>query len=607
MRIAAHRSTITAQATAPEASTKSAGASFFEILAGASAQPSNGTAVTAANAAPQKDSDTANQNAQPQTSQDANAQAAAENDALQNIAVPVASKSAAAQPRAPQAPATSSGNGTSRIATREAKAQTANSAPAANVTALVTVLPVQIAQISTLPVPSPGSSVQSGNSSSAQNSTPVVATPETRVTAANNASTAPVPATSGNRNQSAKPAGQELKFAAAMFDPSFGGAAPSDQTKNSAPSQTADATSASLSQTDSSVSLPDQSNDTSSGQKAVKTSQPAQQIVISAPLPDQPSNPLSGQTANTASTSAPQTAAPAALPLSSINLPDLNTLPNANATNQPAANATQSSKANASLPKATSIANAASAANNSQATSTNTPASASSHAAQSNSQGSNAQGNSSGNGSGQHTQSQTAQNQSAPQAPASSASAAQQTQIVSTHGTQHDSFASHVSSDAPVDTTRASERSAQPEMNETLPSAGINTANVIQKMNETEMRVGMHSAEFGEISIRTSVSQQQMLTQISVDHGDLGKAISAHIPTLESKLGGELGIRATVQVSESGMSFSGERNSSSPQRDQRTLVQPAAIESMEPSIEAYSSHPHVAAIAGDSYRLDIRA
>src|SRR5262249_8280778 len=107
--------------------------------------------------------------------------------------------------------------------------------------------------------------------------------------------------------------------------------------------------------------------------------------------------------------------------------------------------------------------------------------------------------------------------------------------------------------------------------------------------------------------IRTSVSQQQMLTQISVDHGDLGKAISAHIPTLESKLGGELGIRATVQVSESGMSFSGERNSSSPQRDQRTFFQPAAVESAEPSVETYSALPHMAATTGDSYRLDIRA
>ena len=39
------------------------------------------------------------------------------------------------------------------------------------------------------------------------------------------------------------------------------------------------------------------------------------------------------------------------------------------------------------------------------------------------------------------------------------------------------------------------------------------------------MRVGMHSTEFGDISIRTTLSQQQMLAQISLDHSDLGPTL----------------------------------------------------------------------------------
>jgi len=72
-------------------------------------------------------------------------------------------------------------------------------------------------------------------------------------------------------------------------------------------------------------------------------------------------------------------------------------------------------------------------------------------------------------------------------------------------------------------------------------AAGINSARLIQTMSESEMRVGMHSAEFGDISIRTSVSQQQLTAQISVDHSELGSAISAHLPSLQSKLGSEFG------------------------------------------------------------------
>ena len=77
-------------------------------------------------------------------------------------------------------------------------------------------------------------------------------------------------------------------------------------------------------------------------------------------------------------------------------------------------------------------------------------------------------------------------------------------------------------------------------------AAGISTARLIQSMSESEMRIGMHSAEFGDISIRTSVSQQQLMAQISVDHSELGNAISAHLPSLESKLGSDFGVHASI-------------------------------------------------------------
>jgi hypothetical protein len=318
--------------------------------------------------------------------------------------------------------------------------------------------------------------------------------------------------------------------------------------------------------------------------------------------PEQPRNSSSTQSAGTAGPSPLQTASPAALTLNSMILPDFGASQNANDPVLPATTAAQSSKAsNVNLSKA--AVNATASATGSQATSAAATTGTSTHSAQG-----NAQNTAQDNGSGQHTQGQMTQNQPAPQTPANSTSAAPQILTIAAHGTTHDALPVH-SGDATAEVTRTNERTAQPEINETAPTSGINTANVIQKMSESEMRVGMHSAEFGEISIRTTVSQQQMLTEISVDHGDLGRAISAHIPTLEAKLGGELGLRALVQVSQSGMSFSGERNSS-PQREQRSFAQPAAIEGVASSPETDTVLPRAAMVAGNQYRsdrLDIRA
>ena len=135
---------------------------------------------------------------------------------------------------------------------------------------------------------------------------------------------------------------------------------------------------------------------------------------------------------------------------------------------------------------------------------------------------------------------------------------------------------------------------------------GINTARLIQSMSESEMCVGMHSVEFGEISVRTSVSQQQMLAQISTEHVDLGAAISAHIPSIQEKLGNDYGLHASIQVNQGGASFSNERGRSS-QREQR-----ASVLTLEPfnsgapaEIERLTAR--VPKTSGDGYRLDIRA
>lgn len=140
----------------------------------------------------------------------------------------------------------------------------------------------------------------------------------------------------------------------------------------------------------------------------------------------------------------------------------------------------------------------------------------------------------------------------------------------------------------------------------TVAGPAINTARLIQSISESEMRLGMHSTEFGDIAIRTSVSQQQVQAQISVDHSELGSAISAHVPALQSKLGEDLGLRASVEVSHAGSSLSNGQGQSS---QQQHLVPAASafVEGVIPAADADLSPLSSLTAAIDDSRLDIRA
>lgn len=147
--------------------------------------------------------------------------------------------------------------------------------------------------------------------------------------------------------------------------------------------------------------------------------------------------------------------------------------------------------------------------------------------------------------------------------------------------------------------------SAQLAGNDAAGSSGVNSAKLIQTMGETEMHVGMHSEEFGDISIRTSLSQQQMVTQISLDHNDLSQAISSHLSTMQTKLGEEYGLHASIEINNQGAPLSGGQGNSS-QRDQQNYgrsssgkdVTTASLTESVSSVVAQSS-------AGSGHGLDV--
>lgn len=91
---------------------------------------------------------------------------------------------------------------------------------------------------------------------------------------------------------------------------------------------------------------------------------------------------------------------------------------------------------------------------------------------------------------------------------------------------------------------------------------GVSMAKLVQGIGQTEMRVGMRSAEFGSISIRTSTTPDRVSAQISLDHGDLARALATHIPEMQAKLAGT-GQTSHVQIDLNGRGAQGGSNGSS--------------------------------------------
>jgi hypothetical protein len=187
-----------------------------------------------------------------------------------------------------------------------------------------------------------------------------------------------------------------------------------------------------------------------------------------------------------------------------------------------------------------------------------------------------------------------------------------QVQAVPAQAVSADSATAHRTSDGPELPSLPGDHQDNPasihsDSGEAVGSSSINTAKLLQTMSESEMHVGMRSTEFGDISIRTSVSQQQMVTQITLDHSDLSQAISAHVSTMQAKLGEDYGLHASIEVHNLGSALSGDPGHSS-QGEQRASTHSTRFNStpFQPEEDAGLSLAPLA-IAGSGNRLDIRA
>jgi flagellar hook-length control protein FliK len=108
---------------------------------------------------------------------------------------------------------------------------------------------------------------------------------------------------------------------------------------------------------------------------------------------------------------------------------------------------------------------------------------------------------------------------------------------------------------------------------ETLPTSDSSpvTAKFVQGMSQSEFRVGMQSQEFGNIDIRTSVARHMFSAQISVEHGDVAKSLTAQLPGLYHRLAdqqvavGNIVIQGQSLGTSSGLAQDAQRQSWQPQ------------------------------------------
>lgn len=64
----------------------------------------------------------------------------------------------------------------------------------------------------------------------------------------------------------------------------------------------------------------------------------------------------------------------------------------------------------------------------------------------------------------------------------------------------------------------------------------IQVAKLVERAGQTELRVGIQAGEFGSVDIRTSMAHSQFTAEISVERGELGRALSAELPALHDRL-----------------------------------------------------------------------
>jgi hypothetical protein len=105
----------------------------------------------------------------------------------------------------------------------------------------------------------------------------------------------------------------------------------------------------------------------------------------------------------------------------------------------------------------------------------------------------------------------------------------------------------------------------------------MSSAQLIQTMHQSEMRMGLNSEEFGNLSITTSISRKLLSAQIATEHAGLGRELAVQMPAFQEQLGKAYGLQARVQVRDDSAGTQGSSDGNSAAGQQSGNAGAAAI------------------------------
>jgi len=135
------------------------------------------------------------------------------------------------------------------------------------------------------------------------------------------------------------------------------------------------------------------------------------------------------------------------------------------------------------------------------------------------------------------------------------------------------------------------------------PDTLFQSAKLVERLGQSELRVGIQAGEFGNVDIRTSMAHNQFTAQISVERTELSKALVAELPSLQNRLSDQ-------HLPNSNIILQNPSNSGSPSfgqgsRESQTTQQSAVPHSSKDELAPAFMGPAEANLSTE--RLDVHA
>jgi flagellar hook-length control protein FliK len=151
---------------------------------------------------------------------------------------------------------------------------------------------------------------------------------------------------------------------------------------------------------------------------------------------------------------------------------------------------------------------------------------------------------------------------------------------------------------------QTAEAGTQTEVSSAAAASILHSAKLLERVGQSELRVGIQGGEFGNIDIRTSMTRNQFTAEIAVEHGELGRMLAADLPSLQNKLA-EHRIPQANLVLQNQMSGNSSGSEQRPGSWQRTPPAQSVVNSYATEERIENGAPAATEIIRKSTGLDI--